>query len=139
MRFGDFGSPKRFSGAIFWGIKGMQRGPGKLAKVGDIWWASANRNSLALRVAPRGSAMARPKGRPKGSKSNPNRKPLPFKQNWIERAIRGVEAGGLSVHSVEIDPQTGKITIGTALSDAMADPKTNPWDKKQKGKKDAED
>jgi hypothetical protein len=64
--------------------------------------------------------------RPKGVKNNPHRKRLPFKQSEIERGIRAVEAMGLQVHSVELDPQTGKIHIGTAPTAAVE--KDNPWD-----------
>jgi hypothetical protein len=77
--------------------------------------------------------------RPKGSKTNPHRKRLPFKQSEIERGIRAVEAMGLQVHSVELDPHTGKIHIGTSpTSDAVSLAKANPWDQVLR-KKDAED
>jgi hypothetical protein len=79
--------------------------------------------------------------RPKGSKNNPDRKRLPFRQSEIERGIRAVEAMGLSVHSVELDPQTGKIRIGTSpIGDAVTVDlnKANPWDKVLR-KKDAKD
>jgi hypothetical protein len=54
--------------------------------------------------------------RPKGSKTNPNRKRLPFKQSEIERAIRGARAQGLNVGRIEIEPRSGKISIVAAPS-----------------------
>jgi hypothetical protein len=75
--------------------------------------------------------------RPKGSKSNPNRKPLPFKQTDIERAIKGVEARRLPIHRIEIDPNTGKITIGTSPTgdvETVDLNQANPWE--LRGKKD---
>jgi hypothetical protein len=54
----------------------------------------------------------------------------------VRRTIRAVQAMGLPVHSVEIDPVNIKVRIGTSPTLAEADPKTNPWDKKEL-KKDA--
>jgi hypothetical protein len=85
--------------------------------------------------------MARRKGRPKGSKTNPNRKPLPFKQNWIERVGRAVLAMGLTPIAIKVHPQTGEMTFYTSpTGDAVTVDlnEANPWDKVLR-KKDAED
>jgi hypothetical protein len=71
-------------------------------------------------------------GPTQGSKSNPDRKRLPFKQSEIERGIRAVEAMGLQVHSVELDPHTGKIYIGTSPNSADVDLDEVQWDKRVK-------
>jgi hypothetical protein len=76
-------------------------------------------------------------GRPKGAKSNPDRHRLPFKQSEIERGLRAVEAMGLQVHSVELDPHTGKIFIGTKPTDAAVSlNKADPWDARTKDAQD---
>jgi hypothetical protein len=54
-----------------------------------------------------------PRGRPLGSKDDPNRARLPFKTHDVMRAIRGVTNMGMSVAAVEIDPKTGLITVKT--------------------------
>jgi hypothetical protein len=71
----------------------------------------------------------RGRGRPKGSKTSPNHKPLPFKLSELQRSIKGVQSMGLTVGRVEIDPRSGKITIvpGVIVT-ASGDPKTNSWD-----------
>ena len=61
--------------------------------------------------------MARSRGRPKGAKNNPNRRPLPFKQRDVSRALSGVMSRGLSIEKIEIHPSTGAITITTSKSD----------------------
>ncbi len=66
--------------------------------------------------------------RPRGSKTNPNRTRLPFKQSEIERAIRGVRSMGLPIDRVEIYPTCGKILIGTSPAGDAVNSKTNPWD-----------
>jgi hypothetical protein len=68
-------------------------------------------------------------GRPKGSKSNPNRTPIRFKQSEIERAIKSVRSMGLQITSVVINPTTGEITVTSGASPPLTgDGKTNPWD-----------
>jgi hypothetical protein len=64
-------------------------------------------------------AMQRVLGRPRGSKNNPNRKILPFRQSEVERAIRGVQARGLTVARIDIEPRLGKISVvpGPPLAD----------------------
>jgi hypothetical protein len=67
-------------------------------------------------------------GRPKGSKSNPNRKPMRFKQRELERAVKPIQRRKLPIAAAEVDPVTGKIkiTIGQpASSDAAVQ---NSWD-----------
>lgn len=66
-------------------------------------------------------------GRPRGSKTNPNRKKMPFKQSEVERAIKGVQARNLPIAAVRVDPHTGKIdiAIGQPSSAAAA---ANAWD-----------
>lgn len=66
-------------------------------------------------------------GRPKGSKTNPFKTPLPFKQSEIERAIRSVQARDLPIHHIEIDPVTRRISIFT-VSAASVGGEKNPWD-----------
>ena len=55
--------------------------------------------------------MANPNGRPKGAKNNPNRTRLPFKLTEIARAIRGVQAMGLSVVRIDVNPAAGTFSI----------------------------
>jgi hypothetical protein len=75
--------------------------------------------------------------RPKGSKSNPNRKPLPFKKRSVERAYKGVRAAGLTPTAIKFY-QTGDFTIYTSpTGDAVDLNEANPWDKLLR-KKDAE-
>lgn len=75
--------------------------------------------------------MAHPKrrpGRPKGSKNNPDRKFLLFRQSELERSIRAMKAQGLTVGRIEIDPRSGKFVIVPGVP-SPADPgKKNPWD-----------
>jgi hypothetical protein len=73
--------------------------------------------------------------RPKGSKTNPLRRQLPFKQSEIERAIRGARSQGFNVSRIEIEPRTGKIAIVAAEPDKDADVK-NPWDEVLKNAED---
>ena len=61
--------------------------------------------------------MARARGRPKGAKSDPNRKRLPFKQRDVTRALSGVMSKGLSVQKIQIHPTSGTITITTGKAD----------------------
>jgi hypothetical protein len=64
-----------------------------------------------------------------GSKNNPNRKPLPFRQREVARAIKSVRSCGLPITAVDIDPRTGKITVVTGSPTTGDDSKSNPWDK----------
>jgi hypothetical protein len=41
------------------------------------------------------------------------KRPAPFKQSDLQRALRAAKCAGLEVKSVEVDPATGKITITT--------------------------
>jgi hypothetical protein len=69
-------------------------------------------------------------GRPKGSKTRPDHyTPMRFKQSEVERGIRGVQSRGLPISRVEIDPQTGRISIvtGKPHTDDNSSSK-NPWD-----------
>ncbi len=72
--------------------------------------------------------------RPKGSKSNPLRRQLPFKQSEVERAIRGARAQGLSVCRIDIEPRSGKISIVAQPSGMTND--ANPWDEVLKNAED---
>ena len=62
--------------------------------------------------------------RPKGSKSNPLRRQLPFKQSEVERAIRGAQARGIAVGRIEVETRGGtKIAIipaGPTVADSDA-------------------
>jgi hypothetical protein len=49
-----------------------------------------------------------------------------FKKIDIKRAVTAVQAAGLQVLGVEIDP-TGKITITTAVSDIERTPPLDKW------------
>jgi hypothetical protein len=70
--------------------------------------------------------------RPEGSKNNPNRRPMPFKQSEVARVVRAVESRGLNVRRVDVEPRTGKISILTGSDkDAASD---NPWDEVMRGK-----
>jgi hypothetical protein len=64
--------------------------------------------------------------RPLGSKNNPARKPLPFRQREIARAVRAVQNSGLPISGVVIDPRTGRIAITTGSP--TGDSSNNPWD-----------
>jgi len=69
-----------------------------------------------------------PAGRPRGSKSNPNRKPMVFKQRELERALKAAKRQNMSIAAAEVDPVTGRIKIvfgQPTLSDAAAQ---NAWD-----------
>lgn len=66
-------------------------------------------------------------GRPKGSRNNPNRPRLPFRQSEVMRGIRAVKAQGLVVRGVEIDPHSGLIKISTSTESAPSGA-PNPWD-----------
>jgi hypothetical protein len=65
--------------------------------------------------------------RPKGSKTNPNRKPMAFKQRELERAVKAIQRRKLPITAAEIDPHTGriKISIGAPSSDSAVE---NVWD-----------
>jgi hypothetical protein len=68
-------------------------------------------------------------GRPPGRKSH---RRIPFKKSEIERGIRAVAAMGLQVHSIELDPHTGKIHIATSPvddDDATDDADVQSWNK----------
>lgn len=69
--------------------------------------------------------MSRSGGRPKGARSNPDRTPLDFKQSNVRRAVKAVQAMGLPIGRIEIDPRSGKITVevGGAMTSSP-----NPWD-----------
>ena len=60
---------------------------------------------------------SRGRGRPKGTKSDPHRESLPFKQRDVTRALSGVLNKGLTIEKVEIHPSTGMITITTGKVD----------------------
>lgn len=49
-----------------------------------------------------------------------------FKEIDVKRAIRATQAAGLLVTRVEIDPETGKITVIAGAADGPAE-STNPW------------
>lgn len=66
--------------------------------------------------------------RPKGSKTNPNRKRMPFKQSEVERAIKGVQAKKLPISAVEVDPHTGKIKISIGMPSSSEAVAQNAWD-----------
>jgi hypothetical protein len=68
--------------------------------------------------------------RPLGSKTDPNRKRMPFKQSEVERAIKAVEARKLPISAVEINPTTGAIliSIGTPSPGGDGDSQKNSWD-----------
>jgi hypothetical protein len=51
--------------------------------------------------------LVRHSGRPKGAKN----KTLPFKSAAVSKAIRGILSVGLSVARIEIETQSGRITI----------------------------
>ena len=79
--------------------------------------------------------------RPKGAKSNPDRRHLPFKQSEVERALRAAEARGISVGRIEVETRGGtKISIipAAAVATPDQDDGKNPWDEVLV-KKDAED
>ena len=65
--------------------------------------------------------------RPKGSKNNPNRRQLPFRQSEIERAMRAAKAQGLSVGRIDINPRTGVISVFPGQS-TDTDAIKNTWD-----------
>jgi hypothetical protein len=44
-----------------------------------------------------------------------DRKPLPFREKDVARAVRAVRAGGEQVDRVEVDPRTGKITVSVRM------------------------
>ena len=71
-------------------------------------------------------------GRPKGAKSDPNRKPLQFKQTEVQRAIRGVQAQGLPVHRVDVDPRSGLISIMAGPAIQNDDAAEKAWDARLK-------
>jgi len=78
--------------------------------------------------------------RPKGSKSNPNRKPLPFKRSEIERGFKGVRASGLTPTAIKFRSRTGdEFTIYTSPTGdaATIDLAEAQWD--ERVKKNAED
>jgi hypothetical protein len=75
---------------------------------------------------PAKSKDAKIMARPLGSKNNPNRKPLPFRQREVSRAIRSVQATGLPISGVDIDPRSGKISITTGSPTSAGN--SNPWD-----------
>ncbi len=54
------------------------------------------------------------------------RTPATFKQSDVTRAVKAVQAAGVTVGRIEIDPATGKIVI-FAGSDAE-ELKSNEWD-----------
>jgi hypothetical protein len=61
---------------------------------------------------------------------------LRFKQSEVERAIRGMQAMGLQIGRVEVDPVSGKFAIAVAGAPTDEQTKPNSWDKvliKKKG------
>jgi hypothetical protein len=87
-------------------------------------------------LALRGCAMARPKG----SKTNPHRKPI-LKRAEIRRTVEAVKDMGLTPYRVDAYHEQRKVSVITApTGDAAVTVdfnEANPWDKVLK--KDAED
>jgi hypothetical protein len=82
-------------------------------------------------------------GRPKGSKNNPDRKRLPFKQSEIERVGRAAQSMGLTTTAWKVHPQTGEITFffksptgSDAVTADLNKAEANPWDKRVLKKND---
>jgi hypothetical protein len=78
--------------------------------------------------------------RPKGSKSNPNRKRI-LTQSEIQRTVKAVRKMDLPIHRVDAYPETGRVSVitsptGEAVTVDLNE--ANPWDKVLR-KKDAED
>jgi hypothetical protein len=71
--------------------------------------------------------------RPKGVRNNPFRQRLPFRQSEIERALRAARRQGVTVTRIDIEPRTGKISIGiepaTVFAQPEADVDTKAWTK----------
>ncbi len=65
--------------------------------------------------------------RPKGSKSNPNRKPMAFKQRELERALKAAKRQNFSISSYTVDPHTGLITVKIGEPTSVVGEK-NAWD-----------
>jgi hypothetical protein len=90
----------------------------------------ARRISFFEAVAhPANSKDAKIMPRRPGTQNNPDRRPLSFRQREVARAIRSVQATGLPISGVDIDPRTGKITIMTGPPTGGDVSKNNPWDK----------
>ncbi len=51
----------------------------------------------------------------------------PFRQNDITKAIKGMQAAGIRVHCVIIEPD-GRIIVSTDKADVPVVNKPNPWD-----------
>jgi hypothetical protein len=51
-----------------------------------------------------------------------DRRPLPFREKDVARAVRAVRAGGEQIDRVEINPKTGIITVVSAVKTAEPEP-----------------
>jgi hypothetical protein len=60
--------------------------------------------------------------------SKPRRAPCTFRQSDVTRAVKAVEAAGLQVVGVKINPQ-GEIEVVTGKPEAQGLATANPWDK----------
>jgi hypothetical protein len=54
---------------------------------------------------------------------------MSFKQSEVERAVKAIEARGLPISVVTVDPHTGEIKIAIGPPDGTVG-KSNPWDEK---------
>lgn len=52
----------------------------------------------------------------------------PFRQNDITKAIKGMQAAGIRVHSVIIEPD-GRIIVSTDVADLPVINKPSSWDR----------
>jgi len=57
-----------------------------------------------------------------------SRSPLAFRQTDVTRAIKAVQAAGVSVASVEVDKAGKIIVIAGKPSDNVSRPQQNEWD-----------
>jgi hypothetical protein len=55
------------------------------------------------------------------------RRPPLVKQHDLTRALRAAGAAGLTVTRVEIDPQTGRIIIGTGAGEIVSGNDLDKW------------
>jgi hypothetical protein len=66
-------------------------------------------------------------GRARKPQTNPTpRKPARFREREVARVVRAAKSAG--GERVEIDPETGKISVIIAAKPGEADAAKNPWD-----------